>query len=241
MERLVFLLLFFISTLNLLAFDGESFLRRIVSRAVSEPSLFLREVKSDAEITLPIRSGYEWSFNYSIFPSFFPFVVLSPSLSRRISLESSLPQIDFTLGAQYFAAGDTFARVSDELKRISFYGYHLGLLSSRSLSSRVRNFYGMKYSFFSSGLKLSSDKKHELLGVEIDSFRFSDKAWYILFGVETRLDINNYFALQINYAPGINHIVMKTSWYGKWFELGFNFYPDGVLEVHPIWNMRLNF
>lgn len=239
MERLIFFLFFFIS--NLSCFDGESAIRRIISRAVSEPSLFLRELKSDAEPTLPVRSGYDLNFNYAIFPSFFPFVIVAPSFSKRIYIESSLPQLDIVGGFQYFAAGSTFANATNELEKLSFYGYHVGVMASSSLSSRIRNFYGVKYSLLSSELKLSSNKKHELLGVEVHNFRFSDSAFYAIFGVEMRRDINRYFALQINYDVNNNNIVMKTSWYGKWFELGFNFYPDGVLVIHPVWNMRLNF
>lgn len=240
MEKLIFLFFLF-NSLCLFSLDSESTFRRLLARAIAEPSVFLREIKSDSEITVPVRPGYNWALNYAIFPTFFPFVFVSPSFSTKLYMESSIPQIDFFAGFQYFAASSAFMNSTDDVEDMSFWGFHGGFLMSNSLASKVRNFYGLKYSYSDAKLKLSKDKKHELLGVEINSFNFSDSTVYAVFGVEVMRDIEKYFAIQINYDFKNNNVFMKTGWYGKWFELGLNFYPDGILSIHPIWNMRLNF
>lgn len=240
MEKLIFCVLFFYS-LNLYSLDAKSSLKSIVARVVAEPALFLREIKSDAEITLPVRPGSDWAVNYAIFPTFFPFIFLSPSFSKRLYMESSLPQIDFFGGFQYFIAGSAFSNSTEDVEDVSFWGYHGGFLVSNSVTSKIRNFYGLKYSYSFAKLQLSKDKKHELLGVQLRSFKFSDSTVYAIFGVELMRDIEKYFAIQLNYDIINSNVVMKTGWYGKWFEVGLNFYPDGIISIHPVWNMRLNF
>ncbi len=240
MERLILIIFFLFFSHSVFA-DFESSARRLVARIVAEPSVFLREVKSDSETSLPVRSGYNTSFSYSLFPSFLPMIFLTPSFSKRIYPESDLPQIDLGGGFQYFAASKAFAQLSNEVDKISFWGYHASITASNSMSSRIRNFYGMRYSYSSAELKLSDNKKHELIGVELHNFKFTDHAVYVFFGIEFLKDINKYFAIQINYDVNNDMIAMKTSWYGRWFELGFNFYPDGIIVIHPIWNIRLNF
>ncbi|MGC9070251.1 MAG: hypothetical protein ACP5IO_02950 [Elusimicrobiales bacterium] len=240
MERLIFLTLFCFFVKPAFA-DFESAARRVVARVVAEPSLFFREIKSDSETSLPIKSGYNTVLGCSLFPSLLPITFITPSFSRRIHPESEFPQMDLNIGFEYFVAGKTFAKLSDEVENLSFWGYHTGITASNSITSRIRNFYGVRYSYSSAELKLSSYKKHELLGVELSNFRFDNNAVYVYFGIELMRDIDRYFALQINYDIKNEMIAIKSSWYGKWFELGFNFYPDGVVVIHPIWNMRLSF
>ncbi|MCX7905723.1 MAG: hypothetical protein N2446_03370 [Elusimicrobiales bacterium] len=241
MERLIFIFIVFLTTLQSYAIDTRSFLKRVISKAVKEPSAFFREIKSDTEITLPVKSGYDNVFTYSIIPSFFPFAFISPSFTRRVYLESSLPQIDIGGGLEYFSIGSTLARSSEYIENISFWGYHLKSIFSNSFSSKIRNFYGIKYSYNFCELDLSDSKKYELLGVEIDEFKFKDFGFYVVFGVEIIRDVNKYFAIQLNYDMSNKNVIMKTGWYGRWFEIGLNFYPDGIIPIHPVWNMRLSF
>lgn len=241
MERLILIFFLFLNAISLNSADIESAAKRIIARAMAEPSLFFMEMKSDSESALPVKPGSRYSFNYSIFPSFFPLIFVSPSFSKRVLAEGDFPQIDFGVGVQYFGAQKLITQMSDDVEKISFWGYNMGFTASNSLTSKIRNFYGLRYSYSSSELELTADKKHELIGVELRSFKFKRDALFVFLGVETMKDINRYFAIQLNYDLINGMIVMKTSWYGKWFELGLNFYPDGVIPVHPVWNMRLNF
>ena len=47
--------------------------------------------------------------------------------------------------------------------------------------------------------------------------------------------------MQLNYVVKTQTWSTKLSWYGKVFELGLNIYPEGVLVIHPVWNLHLNF
>lgn len=241
MERLVILFIFIFLPFFSYPLDFESYAKKTLARAISNPSLFFTEIKSDTEIVLPLKSGSDFAINYPIFPSFFPFTFIAPSLVKRIHTEGKIPQIDILGGIQYFSAGSIFANATDDVKDMYFWGGYVGMIGTNSIYSRLRNFYGFKIAYDSAKLKLTKEKKHELLGIEIDDFKFSQTSLSVILGVEIMRDINKFFSMQIDYNTTKNFIAFRTVWYGKWFELGFNFYPDGVINIHPFWNMRIYF
>jgi len=217
----------------------------MVAQVVADPPKFFYELKNDSEITLPVPSGKSYNFNISLFPTLLPLTYANTSINYNLYKEgktsASMPQIDLFGGVAYMFGAKIAANMSDDIDDANFWGYHLGFLLTSSVNSKTRMFYGFKHSFLYTELKLSPNKKHELLGVEIKDFDSSFLENSVLFGVETLKDIDKRWAIEINYGLKNNTLAGKISWYGKWFELGFNIYPEGVIVIHPTWIMRLSF
>jgi hypothetical protein len=217
----------------------------MIAQIVSDPARFFYEIKADAEESLPVSSGKSYTFSVELFPTLVPFTYANASLNYNIykegKLSTNMPQIDLMFGAQYMFGAKIASNLTDDINDANFWGYDAGLLLSNSFNSRTRTFYGYKHSFVSAKLDLNSDKNYELLGVRINSFDSSFSEDSVIFGVETLKDVNKYWAMQINYGLTNNTLAARISWYGKWFELGFNIYPEGVLVVHPTWSLRLGF
>jgi len=64
---------------------------------------------------------------------------------------------------------------------------------------------------------------------------------FFVVGLESPKGLNKLWSIQLNYGMDTQTIASKVSWYGKYFELGLNIYPEGVFVVHPVWNFHLNF
>ncbi len=252
MERLIkkikililILTLFIISIINLFS-SFEDNLRQMLSQAISDPSRFVYEIQNNYEITLPVSPGKKYNFNSGLFPGFFPFtysnVSINYNLYKEDEFKTGIPQIDIIAGGGYLFGGKIMANQTSYIDSAVFYGYHTGFILSSSLSSKTRIFYGYKYSHTKAKLELNKSRTYELIGVRIDSFNSEFNENTIVFGVETLKNIDKRWAIQFNYGFTNNTIATKLSWYGKWFELGINIYPEGVIVIYPVWNMRLNF
>ncbi|MEF3279781.1 MAG: hypothetical protein K6357_02290 [Elusimicrobiota bacterium] len=219
--------------------------REIIAQIVADPAKFFYEMKSDSELTLPVNSGKKFIYNVELFPTLIPFTYINSSINYNLYKEGkisvNIPQIDIFGGFQYMLGGKIAANESEYIDDAKFWGYHVGVLISNSMSSKIRTFYGYKHSYLKANLELNPLKEFEILGVNINSFKSDFNEDSIIFGIETLKDINKYWAIQINYGFRNNTLVGRLSWYGRWFELGFNIYPEGVLVIHPVWILRLGF
>jgi hypothetical protein len=81
----------------------------------------------------------------------------------------------------------------------------------------------------------------EFLGTKIKSFNTGFRDDFLIAGIETPKSINKLWSIQLNYGLHTQTFSSKVSWYGKYFELGLNIFPEGVLVFHPVWNFHLNF
>lgn len=237
-----FLILIF--AINCYSFDFKSKSKEIIADIVSDPAKFFYEMKADCEVTLPVPSGKKFIYNIELFPTMLPLTYINSSLNYRFkregSISSSSPQVDFLGGFAYMLGGKIAANQNDKIEDADFWGYHLGVLFTSSYNSRIRTFYGYKYSYLKSKLNVS-DEDFEIVGVKVDSFDSSFRENFLVFGVETLKDMNKYWAIQLNWGITNNTIVTKISWHGKWFELGLNIYPEGSVVIHPTWILRLGF
>jgi hypothetical protein len=245
MEGLVLgLFIFLFGSFNLSA-DLKSYAEQSVAKAIVDPARFFSELKMDSEVVFPVNSGKRYTFNVNFLPSLFPFTYLNSSfnycLYKEGRLYTSFPQIDLIGGAAYMIGGNVLANATNDVNKISVYGYHLGFVFSDSFESKIRIYYGFKHSYTLSRLKLSSSKKHTFLGVNITDFdsKFSDNI--LVFGVEFLKELNKYWSINVSYGISKQTIVYGVGWYGKWFMMGFNFYPEGIIQIHPYWGMRLGF
>lgn len=242
MKLFIFILFVFSSNVFASLADTGS---EMVAQIVSDPARFFYEIKADSEESLPVSSGKTYTLSVELFPTLVPFTYANASLNYNIYKEGKLavgmPQIDLMIGAQYMFGSKIAVNLTNDINDANFWGYNAGVMFSNSFNSRTRTFYGFRHSFLSAKLDMKKDKNYELLGVRINSFNSSFSENSIIFGVETLKDINKYWAMQINYGLSNNTLIARLSWYGKWFELGFNIYPEGVLVVHPTWSLRLGF
>jgi len=245
MERLIcgfFIIL--LGCINLSA-DLKSYAHQSVARAITDPARFFFELKNDSEIAFPVNSGKRYTLNINFLPSLFPFTYINSSFNYCIYkegiLNKHLPQIDVAGGFAYMIGGDMLANATDDVDDAKIYGYHFGVIFSDSFKSKARIYYGFKHSYTHAKLDLSTSKRHTLLGVDINSFDTDFTENSVVFGVEFLKDINKYFSINLVYGLTNQTIVYGAGWYGKWFMMGFNFYPEGVLQIHPWWGMRLGF
>lgn len=245
MEKLISSLLLFFIFNGIMLCGIKDKAEEMVAQIVSDPSRFFYEIKNDSEITLPVSSGKKYNFSVEIFPTLVPFTYANASVNYNLYKEGKLnvnmPQIDVFGGFAYMVGAKIAANSTDDITDANFSGYHFGFILTSSLTSKTRTFYGFKHSFLSSKLELSKNKKHQILGVDINNFESDFIENSVIFGVETLKDVNKHWAVQLNYGLTNNTVVGKISWYGKWFELGINIYPEGVIVIHPTWIMRLGF
>jgi hypothetical protein len=245
MERLILgIFILFFGCFNLSA-DLKSYAEQSVAKAIAEPARFFSELRYDSEVIFPVNSGKNYTFNMNFLPSLLPFTYLNSSfnycLYKEGKFHTSLPQIDIAGGFGYMIGANILANASDDVDGAKIYGYHIGLIFSDSFASKTRIYYGFKHSYTSAKLDLSPSKNHTLLGVSVNSFETQFSENYLIFGVEFLKDLNKYWSINLSYGLSNQSIVYGVGWYGKWFMMGFNFYPEGVIQIHPYWGMRLGF
>ena len=244
MERLRLVFFIFLNCLD--AFAGlKDYAKESVAKAIAEPAKFFAELKSDFEVVFPVNVGKRYTINANFFPSVFPFTYLNTSFNYCIykegKLYTSFPQVDIIGGIGYMIGGDILANATDDVDETKIYGFHFGIIFSDSFKSKVRIYYGLKHSHTQARLYLNPSKNHTLIGVDIKSFDTSFNENSIIFGVEFLKDLNKYWSINLSYGFSNQTIRYGVGWYGKWFMMGFNFYPEGVIQIHPYWGMRLGF
>ena len=225
--------------------DWEAKGMELIGEIVANPAAFFYDFQQDLEATTPLPPGKSFGFQTGLFPTFLPLGYVNGSLKVRLHPEGrwapGVPQIDLIGGYQNMILAKMAADQSDDMEDAEFYGYYTGLLVTTSVSPKVRTFYGYKRSQLKAKLNFVAGSEPELLGTTVSSFNTGLKDDFLIFGIETLKSANKFWSLQLNYGLKENIITSKVSWYGKWFELGLNIYPEGVLVVHPVWNFHLNF
>jgi hypothetical protein len=237
--------LIFIYGLNLYSLDWESKGREMIGEVVSNPAAFFYDFQQDLEATSPIISGKTFSLQTGLFPTLLPMSYANISGKLNLYSENSIaagsPQFDLIGGYQNMVLASVAANQSNKINDASFSGYYGGFILSSSMSPKIRAFYGYKHSALRAKLNFNDGDEPELLKIKINSFDSGFRDDFIILGIETLKAVNKYWSIQLNYGFSTKNVSAKVSWYGKWFELGLNIYPEGVLTVHPVWNFHLNF
>ncbi|MBI4656818.1 MAG: hypothetical protein HY746_08765 [Elusimicrobia bacterium] len=235
--------LFCFSGSSFAGFDFESKAQQLLGEILANPSAFFYDFQQDLEGTLPLPPGKAWGLHTGLFPSVIPMGYTNISGKYRLHAEGrmypGLPQMDLIGGYWDMIWAKLATNQSDDVDKASFNGYYYGFILSSSVSPRIRTFWGYKRSQLKAELKLN--KAQDLMGVSVTSFDSGFKDDFLIAGLEHPKGINKFWSIQLNYGLSEKIITTKVCWYGKWFELGLNIYPEGVLVIHPVWNFHLNF
>lgn len=245
MKKILLTFCFFLAALPAAAIDWEAKGMEMVGEIVANPAAFFYDFQQDLEATSPLPPGKTFGIQTGLFPSMLPMGYVNGSAKLSLHKEGRLapgvPQIDLIGGYQNMVLAKVAANQSDDITDASFNGNYYGLLLTSSVTPKIRTFYGYKHSRLNAKLSFAEGSQPELLGVKINNFDTGFEDDFVIVGIETLKKANKFWSLQLNYGLNENVITTKVSWYGKWFELGLNIYPEGVLVFHPVWNFHLNF
>ena len=247
MKRLILTLLafFLIKGAAFAAVDWESKGMQIAGEIMANPAGFFYDFQQDLEATTPLPPGKRFGIQTGLFPTLIPMTYANASGRFRLHGEGHIapgvPQLDLIGGYWDMLAAKLAAKDSQSIASARFGGYYLGAIMSASVSPRVRTFWGYKRSQLDAKLKFKAGQQPEMLGVTVNSFNTGFKDDFFIAGIETPKGVNKLWSMQLNYGLRTQTFSSKVSWYGKYFELGLNIFPEGVLVVHPVWNFHLNF
>jgi len=245
MNKIFLLIFLFLIQVNVFSIDWEAKGMELVGDIVANPAAFFYDFQQDLEGTTPLPPGKSFGFQTGLFPSLIPMGYVNGSFKIRLHPEGriapGLPQLDLIGGYQNMIIAKIAANQSDDIKDAKFNGNYIGFLITTSVTPKIRTFYGYKNSHLKAKLIFTDGSEPELLGTKINSFNTGFNDNFLIFGIETLKTTDKLWSIQLNYGMKENTITTKVSWYGKWFEVGLNIYPEGVLTIHPIWNFHLNF
>ncbi|MDD4004997.1 MAG: hypothetical protein PHW69_07320 [Elusimicrobiaceae bacterium] len=223
--------------------DWEAKGSEIVSEIIANPSAFFYDFQQDLEATTPVLPGKTMGFQVGLFPSAVPMGYGNLSGKLRLHPEGrlypGLPQLDVYGGYWQMMWAQMAVNQSDDINDARFYGHYMGLMLASSVSPRVRVFGGWKYASLTANLDMK--KAVDIMGTEVSSFHSNLNDNFLVAGIECPTGLDNWWTMQFNYGLTQEILAAKVSWYGKYFELGFNIYPEGVLVIHPVWNFHVNF
>lgn len=247
MKRLILILLglFLVKSPAFASIDWESKGMQMVGEIVANPAGFFYDFQQDLEATTPLPPGKRFGVQTSLFPTTIPMTYANVSAKLRLHGEGRMapgvPQLDLIGGYWDMLAAKMATKDSDTIDSAKFGGYYAGAIMSTSVSPRVRTFWGYKHSVLKAKLDFKAGEEPELLGTQVNSFDTGFKDDFFVAGIETPKGIGKLWSIQLNYGVKTQTFSSKVSWYGKYFELGLNIFPEGVLVFHPVWNFHLNF
>ncbi|OIO00622.1 MAG: hypothetical protein AUJ51_09850 [Elusimicrobia bacterium CG1_02_56_21] len=247
MKRLIltFLALFLIKGAAFAAIDWESKGMQMAGEIIANPAGFFYDFQQDLEATTPLPPGKSFGFQTGLFPTTIPMTYTNVSGKFRLHGEGRIapgvPQLDLIGGYWDMLAAKMATKDSQTIDKAKFGGYYMGAIMSSSVSPRVRTFWGYKYSVLKAKLDFKPGEEPELLGTRVNSFDTGFKDDFFIAGIETPKGVSKLWSIQLNYGLKTQTFSSKVSWYGKYFELGLNIFPEGVLVFHPVWNFHLNF
>ncbi len=225
--------------------DWESKGMQIAGEIISNPAGFFYDFQQDLEATTPLPPGKTFGIQTGLFPTTIPLTYTNVSGKLRLHAEGRIapgvPQVDLIGGYWDMLAAKMATKDSKTIDSAKFGGYYMGAIVSASVSPRVRTFWGYKHSVMAAKLDFKPGEEVELMGTTVSSFDTGFKDDFIIAGIETPKGISKLWSMQLNYGLKTQTFSSKVSWYGKYFELGFNIFPEGVLVIHPVWNFHLNF
>jgi hypothetical protein len=227
------------------AIDWESKGMQMAGEIVANPSAFFYDFQQDMETTTPLPPGKTVSVQTGIFPTILPMTNLNLSGKYRLHGEGRLapgvPQVDLMGGYGDMYGARMVAKNSDSIEKAKLNGYYLGAILSSSVSPKIRTFWGYKRSVLKAKFEFAEGKELDLMGTKISNVDTGFKDDFLMAGIETPKGVNKFWSIQLNYGVRTQTFSTKLSWYGPHFELGLNFYPEGVLVFHPVWNYHINF
>jgi len=242
---LILLALFLVKSPAFAAIDWESKGMQIAGEIIANPAGFFYDFQQDLEATTPLPPGKSFGIQTSLFPTTIPMTYTNASLKLRLHGEGRIapgvPQLDLIGGYWDMLAAKMATKDSETVDSAKFGGYYAGAIMSTSVSPRVRTFWGYKRSVLKAKLDFKAGQEPEFLGTKVNSFDTGFKDDFFIAGIETPKGISKLWSIQLNYGLNTQTFSSKVSWYGKYFELGLNIYPEGVLVFHPVWNFHLNF
>lgn len=242
---LILLALFLVKSPALASIDWESKGMQIAGEIIANPAGFFYDFQQDLEATTPLPPGKSFGVQTSLFPTTIPMTYTNVSAKVRLHGEGRIapgvPQLDLVGGYWDMLAAKMATKDSDTVDDAKFGGYYAGAILSTSVSPRVRTFWGYKRSVLKAKLDFKAGEEPELLGTTVSSFDTGFKDDFFIAGIETPKGVSKLWSIQLNYGLRTQTFSSKVSWYGKYFELGLNIFPEGVLVFHPVWNFHLNF
>jgi hypothetical protein len=247
MKRLILILLglFLVKSPAFASIDWQSKGMQMVGEIMANPAGFFYDFQQDLEATTPLPPGKRFGLQTSLFPTTIPMTYTNVSAKVRLHGEGRIapgvPQLDLIGGYWDMLAAKMATKDSDTIDSAKFGGYYAGAIMSTSVSPRVRTFWGYKHSVLKAKLDFKAGEEPELLGTKVSSFDTGFKDDFFVAGIETPKGIGKLWSIQLNYGLKTQTFSSKVSWYGKYFELGLNIFPEGVLVFHPVWNFHLNF
>jgi hypothetical protein len=247
MKRLILILLglFLVKSPAFASIDWQSKGMQMVGEIMANPAGFFYDFQQDLEATTPLPPGKRFGLQTSLFPTTIPMTYTNVSAKVRLHGEGRIapgvPQLDLIGGYWDMLAAKMATKDSDTIDSAKFGGYYAGAIMSTSVSPRVRTFWGYKHSVLKAKLDFKAGEEPELLGTKVSSFDTGFKDDFFVAGIETPKGIGKLWSIQLNYGVKTQTFSSKVSWYGKYFELGLNIFPEGVLVFHPVWNFHLNF
>ncbi|MFA6434192.1 MAG: hypothetical protein WCW52_05805 [Elusimicrobiales bacterium] len=247
MKRLTITLavLLCLSGISFASVDWESKGMQMAGEIVANPSAFFYDFQQDLEATTPLTPGKSFGIQTGLFPTLIPMGYTNVSGKYRLHAEGRLapgvPQVDLIGGYWDMIWAKMAARQSDTVDNAKFNGYYVGAIVSSSVSPKIRTFWGYKHSLLAARLNFKPGKELDLLGTKVGSFDSGFNDDFLIAGIETPKGVSKFWSMQLNYGVKTQTFSTKLSWYGKFFELGINIYPEGVLVFHPVWNFHVNF
>ena len=247
MKRLIITLavLLCLNGMSFAAVDWESKGMQMVGEIVANPAAFFYDFQQDLEGTTPLPPGKRFSVQTGLFPTAIPLTYLNLSGKFRLHGEGRIapgvPQVDLIGGGWDMLAAKMATKDSKTIDSAKFGGYYMGAIVSSSVSPKVRTFWGYKHSVMAAKLAFKPGEEPDLLGTKVNSFNTGFKDDFLMAGIETPKGVNKFWSMQLNYGVKTQTFSTKLSWYGRFFELGINIYPEGVLVFHPVWNFHMNF
>ena len=242
---LIFLALFLIKSPAFAKIDWTSKGMQIAGEIVANPAAFFYDFQQDLEATTPLPPGKTFGFQTGLFPTTIPMTYTNVSGKLRLHGEGRIapgvPQVDLIGGYWDMLGAKLATKDSQTIDSAKFGGYYVGAIASSSVSPRVRTFWGYKHSVLAAQLKFKAGQEPDFLGTKVNSFDSGFKDDFFIAGIETPKGVSKLWSIQLNYGIKTQTISSKVSWYGKYFELGLNIFPEGVLVFHPVWNFHLNF
>lgn len=227
------------------AIDWESKGMQMAGEIVANPAAFFYDFQQDMETTTPLPPGKTFSVQTGLFPTMIPMTNLNLSGKYRLHGEGRIapgvPQLDIMGGYSDMYGARMVAKNSDSIEKAKLNGYYLGAILSSSVSPKIRTFWGYKRSVLKAKFEFAPGDELELMGTKISNVDTGFKDDFLMAGIETPKGINKFWSIQLNYGVRTQTFSTKLGWYGPHFELGLNFYPEGVLVVHPVWNFHVNF
>ncbi|HAT72427.1 MAG TPA: hypothetical protein DCS63_06390 [Elusimicrobia bacterium] len=242
---LTFLALFIVKSTAFATIDWESKGMQIAGEIIANPAGFFYDFQQDLESTTPLPPGKSFGIQTGLFPTLIPMTYANVSGKYRLHGEGRIapgvPQVDLIGGYWDMLAAKMATKDSETIDSAKFGGYYMGAIVSSSVSPRVRTFWGYKHSVLRAKLDFKAGQEPDFLGTKVNSFDTGFKDDFLIAGIETPKGVSKLWSMQLNYGLKTQVFSSKVSWYGKYFELGLNIFPEGVLVFHPVWNFHLNF